>query len=342
MVLGHCAPTQRQIQGELVNTHQLRWLATKASKRHNKWFAALEQSGLSACNFLYSLLVVKFAGVVALGTYSFWFVVCQFMAMLAMGLATRQMVLQFSNETIVEQHRAIWATCRIVAILQLVLAVLIGAVLWFYPPANGSYKLWVALTLYSACVNFAELFRQFYYLRSRQRLSLWFSALSLTVGAAGFAAVALSGVVVAIELYAFWFLALGNLVYIVLAYSALRGNAQFGALSRLSVVELFRSYWKSGLPGTSGMLVTWLQNQSVTPLLMFMLGPLAVGYYSVERMIVTPVNMVSLPNQHENRLRLCRSHWRWVVNWLLGWLDRGWEFAATTICSHCHCSLAFC
>ena len=65
-------------------------------RRNNKWYAAIEQSSLSANNFFYALVIVKFASIGDLGVYTFWFVVCQFMAMLTMGLATRQMVLELS------------------------------------------------------------------------------------------------------------------------------------------------------------------------------------------------------------------------------------------------------
>lgn len=276
-----------------MKTHQLKWLATRLSKRNNKWFAALEQSGLSANNFLFSLMIIKVAGVSDLGVYSFWFVVCQFMAMLTMGLATRQMVLQLSNETFVEQRAGFWATCRIVLGLQAIQALLLVGLVWAHPPGGSPLALWVALVLYSTSLNLAELFRQYYYLRSRHRISLWFSGISLAMGALGFLITTLTGMVQSPELSAFWFLAIGNLLFVVLAQQALRARGAGSSAASTNTLELCRSYWRHGIPATSGMLVTWMQNQSVVPLLMFMFGPLAVGYYSVARMIVTPVNMVT-------------------------------------------------
>ncbi|ASJ74537.1 lipopolysaccharide biosynthesis protein [Granulosicoccus antarcticus] len=276
-----------------MNTHQLRWLSSKLAKRNNKWYAALEQSGLSGSNFLFSLLIIKVAGVADLGVYSFWFVVCQFMAMLTMGLATRQMVLQLSSETFVRQIHGFWATCQIVMGLQVAQAVLFAALVWMHPPTGSAIALWVALVLYSASLNFAELYRQYYYLQSRHRHSLWFSGLSLTLGVVGFLLIIVSEVNHSPEISAFWFLAVGNLLFVLFAHRALRAQGANSGVTFADTLELCRSYWRHGIPATSGMLVTWMQNQSVVPLLMFMFGPLSVGYYSVARMIVTPVNMVT-------------------------------------------------
>jgi len=276
-----------------VNTQQLKWLAKKLPKRNNKWFAALEQSGLSASNFFFSLVIIKFAGISELGAYTFWFVVCQFIAMLTMGLATRQMVLEFADKTSKDQRNGFRATCRVVLAMQVGLVLVLGALVRFYPPSDNALGLWVALGLYSASFNFVELHRQFYYLTSRQRQSLWFSGLSLGLGALGFLVFVLIGVIDAPEISAFWFLAFGNLMYVVLAIRSGWAKRSIGVTESISPWVLCRRYWRYGVPATGGMFVTWMQNQSATPLLMFMLGPLAVGYYSVARMIVTPVNMVT-------------------------------------------------
>jgi len=276
-----------------VRVHQRRWVARRFARRNNKWFAALEQSGLSGCNFLYSLLIIQLAGVSDLGVYSFWFVVCQFMGMLTIGLSTRQMVLQFSDEPFAAQRRGFATTCRLVAGLQLAQAALIGGMVMIHPPTAGALVLWLALTAYSASLNYAELFRQYYYLRSRQRLSFWFSATSLTFSTAAFVLFMVVGSVEAPELSAFWFLALGNLGFVYSAHRALSRSGAVAAPRLAEVIALCRTYWKPGIPATGGMLVTWMQNQSATPLLMFMLGPLWVGYYSLARMIVMPVNMLT-------------------------------------------------
>ena len=276
-----------------MNTRQLKWLAKKLPKRNNKWFAALEQSGLSASNFFYSLVIIKYAGISQLGAYTFWFVVCHFMAMLTMGLATRQMVLEFADRTSKDQRDGFRITCGIVLTMQIGLALVLGTLVLYYPPADNALTFWLSLALYSASFNLVELHRQYYYMSSRQRKSLWFSGLSLSLGALGFLVYVFMGGSDTPEYSAFWFLASGNMVYLVLVIRSSWAKSSAGAPIPTAPWTLCRHYWRYGVPATGGMLVTWMQNQSVTPLLMFMLGPLAVGYYSVARMIVTPVNMVT-------------------------------------------------
>ncbi len=276
-----------------MKTHQLKWVSQVLPKRNNKWFAAIEQSGLSANNFFYSLVIITFAGVGELGVYAFWFVVCQFMGMLTMGLATRQMVLEYADKSWVERLNGFWATCAIVLVLQVVQVLMLGALVHFFPPENGALVFWSALAVYSVSFNLAELYRQFYYMGSRQRLSLCYSTISVASGALGFLVFSISRVFDAPELSAFWFLACGNLIYIAFTYCSMKQRIQVSGPSSATARQLFQQYRKHGVPATGGMLVTWMQNQSVTPLLMFMLGPLVVGYYSVARMIITPLNMVT-------------------------------------------------
>lgn len=276
-----------------MNTVQLKWLAKTLPKRNNKWFAALEQSGLSACSFLYSLVIVKAAGVSELGTYTFWFVMCQFMAMLTLGLATKQMVLALSNKTSTDRLSGFLSTCNIVLVLQVLQVLLLALVVSIYPPTNNVMGLWLGLAFYCVSFNFAELFRQFHYINSRQRQSLYLSAVSLSVGVVGFLLFAWLGDGDALELSVFWFLGAGNLIYVALAYHFVKARNTIKLSSWSASWSLCMQYWKHGVPATGGMLVTWIQNQSITPLLMFMLGPLYVGYYSIARMIVMPVNVVT-------------------------------------------------
>ena len=277
----------------VVNNRQLRWVARMLPRRNNKWYAAIEQSGLSANNFFYTLVIVKFASIGDLGVYTFWFVVCQFMAMLTMGLATRQMVLEHASKSSIDQIRGLRTTCLIVLALQAVQVALLYAFVQTYPPHGHAFLFWLALTVYCISFNFAELFRQFYYMFSQQRLSLYFSTISLGCGALLFLVFAASGTSDALELSAFWFLASGNLFYIVCTNIKLRQRILSAGSGSESTSQLFQRYNKHGVPATGGMLVTWMQNQSVTPLLMFMFGPVVVGYFSIARMIVTPVNMVT-------------------------------------------------
>jgi|GEM_PF-1665865 len=271
----------------------LRVLSRVLHKRHGKWYAAVEQSGLSGSNFLFSLLIVRSDGVAALGEYGFWFVICQLLAMIALALAVRQMVLQAADRGVREQRFALTATLWIVLALQAVQTLAIVVFVLLRTPESHAIEFAVSLMVYTAILNLSVLFRQYFYMRGRQRLSMLYTTLGLTMGFAAFVAFVLFGDDGSLALFAFWFLALGHGLYLLLAAAHSSTLRLLRAGTNRPIGEVVREYWQPGLPSMGGMAVTWLQNQSVTPLLMLMMGPLAVGYYQLARMVITPVNMVT-------------------------------------------------
>jgi len=54
-----------------------------------------------------------------------------------------------------------------------------------------------------------------------------------------------------------------------------------------------RSYWQHARFSLVGMSITWLQNQSVTPLLLLLTNPLVVGYFSFARLMVMPLSVIN-------------------------------------------------
>jgi len=278
---------------KLSSQARLRIMSRLLSKRHGKWYAAVEQSGLSASNFIFSLLVLRSAGVASLGEYGFWFVMCQLMAMTALGLAIRQMVLQSADRTFVEQRARFVATCLVVLGLQLVQAAVLATLISLRPPAEGAVAFAISVTLYTALLNFSELVRQYLYMRNRHRLSVLYTAAALSLSVFGFAFVSLTGLTAHPERDAFWFLAIGHGGYSLIVVLSLCASAGFWHFSRSGVERVVLDCWRYGRPATAGMAVTWIQNQSVTPMLMLMMGPIAVGYYQIARMIITPVNMIT-------------------------------------------------
>ncbi|CAN0486268.1 unnamed protein product, partial [Hapterophycus canaliculatus] len=64
-------------------------------------------------------------------------------------------------------------------------------------------------------------------------------------------------------------------------------------------------YWGHGKFSFLGMLTSWVQNQGITPFLMFVAGPLVVGYFSLARLLTVPITVVNtgLINSALPRLR---------------------------------------
>ena len=279
--------------GGAASRRRLRTVSRLLRRRHGKWHAAVEQAGLSANNFLYSLLIVRLVGVDALGVYGFWFVMCQLLANLNVSMVINQMVLRVADGTVAEQRTVLAATFRLLLALQAVQTLALSALVALRPPEHGAIGFTLAVVAYTATLNLAEAARQYLYMRSRQRLSLIYTAFGLSIGAAGFALELFLDPVREPANAAFWFQALGQACYVAIALSAFHRPRQAWLDSREVVADVGRSYWRHGRFATAGAAVTWLQNQSVTPLLMFLFGATAVGYYHVARMIVTPVNMIA-------------------------------------------------
>lgn len=228
-----------------------------------------------------------------LGEYGFWFAVCQFMALIANGLAIRQMVLTSASLGIRKQAAYLVSTIKLVFLLQLVQAVLLVSVTYIRFGEVSSLAFTGSLIAYTASLNFSELFRQFFYMRSRQRASLVYTALSSSVGTIVFFLVLYSEVASNPTLLAFLFLSLAQFTYCicVLCHSKrLIVNSENNAMDSIAEWGIFLN---RGLRSTLGMVVTWFQNQSVTPMLMFMAGPVTVGVYQLARMFITPINMIT-------------------------------------------------
>lgn len=70
-------------------------------------------------------------------------------------------------------------------------------------------------------------------------------------------------------------------------------------------LNTFAMFFDQGRFRIVGMLITWVQNQSMNPFLMWASGPLAAGYFSMARLLVMPIAVVTqgLTNSTIPRLR---------------------------------------
>jgi len=276
----------------LINEQSLRRISRLLPKRHTKWFAAVEQVGISANNFLFSILIVQFGGIGTLGQYSFWFVVCQFLSMLAVGLCIRQMVLLVANSSVEKQRQAFAANCRIVMNFQVIQTAVLVFLVWLKPPTESSFLFLLSVVAFTASLNACELFRQYLYMRHRQRLSFLYTGIALSISFVLFFILVFTGSSNQPGQLAFWTQALGQALYVVIVISVTPRFFKNIQAAEAIEADTQKEQLEQGLPLLGGMLVTWLQNKSVTPILMFIFGPLVVGYYALATMILSPANMV--------------------------------------------------
>jgi len=276
----------------LVNERSMRRVSRIFPKRFTKWFAAAEQVGISANNFLFSILIVKFGGVGVLGEYSFWFVLCQFLSILVVGLCIRQMVLLYADSTVEQQRIALAANFQIVLSFQFIQTAFLVFIVWLKPPDESAFTFLVSVVAFTACLNLSELIRQYLYMRRRQRLSLIYSGVSLAVSFMLFAIFLFTDRVENPAMFAFFMQALGLFIYIATAISAMPNFLKELKASNKVRREIQNNQLEQGVPLLGGMVVTWLQNKSVTPILMFTMGPVVVGYFALATMILSPANMI--------------------------------------------------
>lgn len=269
-------------------------VSTLLSKKYNQWYSAADQVALSALSMFFSLIVLKFSGVEAFGVYSFVFLLCQLSAAISTTVVVRQMVLHISNETINIQKQVFVDTVFIVLILFLVKlsVVLLVLFLVFKSEFNEYVALATSASLYALSLDMYDLFRQYLYVRNKQRISFLYTVMGVATSA------------VLLLFYIFYIPS--HDLYKVLFVALAAGMTTSALLNVYTISEFtntlqkgtstlfltFNKYLETGKIALLGMLLTWVQNQSLTPILMFLSGPLVVGYYNVAKMCFMPVGVI--------------------------------------------------
>ena len=271
-----------------------------------------EQMIMSGTNLAVSLVVVRSGGVAALGVYSFLFVLCSLMNGVFSVLLHRQMMLASAAQDDAGAEATFLATLVLeLALAALVTLALAGLALGLTLGTGLAEELsrWGvaagSAVVYLIAYNLFDLFRQFMYTRDAQVTSLGctlvYAVCQMTALGATLAFV--DGDAAVATVYAG---AAASHAIAVLANRSCRA-----ALSRPArpdaarVRTLLSSYFEHARFGLVGMLVTWLQNQSMNPFLMLAGGATVAGHFSLARLLVMPVAVVSqgLVNSSTPRLR---------------------------------------
>ena len=255
-----------------------------------------EQIAMSGSNMLASIVVVSVAGVSAFGVYSFAFVLST-LANGAFGtLLHRQMMLDIAAASEEERGRVFLSTLAIecafmlTALLLAIPAVLLAGT-WI--DLEGHYDGIVASAIYVCLYNLFDLCRQFLYTTDNQVYSLRCTLVYISTQMVGLA------------LIFFYHRSDGTVADVYLLFSlclaiSLASNRR--CRQTLLAVDwpgwraswaVFLRFFQQGRFSLIGMLVTWVQNQSMNPFLMAVSGPLVAGYFSLGRLLVMPMAVVS-------------------------------------------------
>ena len=158
---------------------------------------------------------------------------------------------------------------------------------------NEYFHIGLGATVYVAGLFISDLFRQFLYTQKKQRLSLIYTSIGCSVSFVLLLLIASTGSNHLLYQYAYYCLAAGLFVAIALNRSCFKYFFQERKASLPYTVKRFIEFSQQGKLAAAGIGVTWLQNQSITPLLMFTMGPKAVGIYNLARMVFSPVTIIN-------------------------------------------------
>lgn len=214
--------------------------------------------------------------------------------MLATGFAINQMVLHVAGSTVRRQREVFIITSAVVTLLQVLPSIALWSVFALRSPADYSSSLVIAVIGYTATFNLAELTRQFLYMRRRQRLSVIFAATSTSLGTLAFLLTVFMLEPTSALAPAFWYLTLIQGGYVLAAAVSGRAWRFARAPSKEETRDTLQFYWQHGKFAAAGMTVTWAQNKSVTPMLVLTMGNVAAGVYQIARMIITPINVITI------------------------------------------------
>lgn len=275
-----------------------------------------EQILMSGSNMFASLIVVKAAGVSWFGIYSFIFVLTTLANGAFATLLHRQMMLEISAAEEEKRSNIFLATLAIEILFMAVAVTLFAGVLWLAGDYIGTAKLekysvvMIAAVAYVCLYNLFDLCRQYLYTTDNQIYSLRCTVIyvvSQGLMLLWILFLADETVTVAYTYLAFTVSLIISLVFNRKCLVTLSGAKWFSWRYAWSV---FLRYFQQGRFGLIGMAVTWVQNQGMSPFLMIISGPLVVGYFSLARLIVMPMAVVSqgLVNSTTPGLRRTYQH----------------------------------
>jgi len=243
-----------------------------------------------------SLVVVKSAGVSWFGIYSFIFILTTLASAILSTMLHRQMLLEISTLEVDERRRVFLATLIMQGVV-LLIAVGIVLLVVSLPDEHttiANYRTEIVMASLFVCVyNFYDLCRQYLYATDNQIFSFRCTAIyvgSLFLGLLWILFNVEAERTVATVYYAFSI----SLAISLISNQICRSDVSAAQwLGWRYVWSVFAQFFSQGRYRLMGLFVTWTQNQSMNPFLMWVSGPLAAGYFSLARLLVMPMAVIN-------------------------------------------------
>ena len=244
-----------------------------------------------------SIVVVKAADVRWFGIYSFIFVLCTLVSAFLSTFLHRQMILFIASHDEEKRQEVFLATLTLQSAALLSAGSMLVFVLLVAGDTIESITLYrqeiTAAAIFVALYNTCDLCRQYLYVMDLQIYSFRTSAIyTITL----------------LSLLLWVFLKSDTSSVVALVYSSIsfallvslcsnrvcqRAVLSARWLGWRYIATVLSDYFDQGRFRIIGLVVTWLQNQSMNPFLMWIGGPLVAGYFSLARLIVMPMAVVN-------------------------------------------------
>lgn len=262
--------------------------------RNKHVHAVCDQVILSGASFVTAFVVIGRSGVESFGIYSVILVFCILAQQSLASFLHGQMTLRTTGRARRVQNSALRSTLTLCTLIYLGAALLVVLLVSTIGEFFSENRLEVVVAIcFAYLLTVFELFRRFLYQINRQDFSLICTLTYFCVLAVGLVFLYFSTVTDRTVLYVFslYCLALiAGILHNTITIKAIRNGRRVRVAVRL---RLLRKYLEQGRFSLAGFLVTWLQNQGITPLLMFIGGAVVVGQFNIARMLMMPVVVVN-------------------------------------------------
>ena len=261
-----------------------------------QYASVMEQILMSGSNMLASIVVLTVADVAQFGIYSFIFVLSTLVAGVFGTLLHRQMMLEISSEGDATRRQVFLATMLVevaglgvFAIAVFLLYSILPPLFDIHPP-GGVVR---AGCLYVVLYIVFDAFKQYAYTTGNQVYSLRCTFIYVCVQT-----LLLGGIVIFHEsahVVETTYAALAASLVVSMATNMLCLKSLAGAQWKgwRYPFQVLSGFFKQGRFSLLGMAITWVQNQSMNPFLMLISGPTVAGYFSLGRLLIMPMAVVS-------------------------------------------------
>lgn len=243
-----------------------------------------------------SLVVVKSAGVSWFGIYSFMFIMTTLASAILSTMLHRQMLLEISTFEVDERRRVFLATLIMQAVLLMMslgITLLILKVLNI-PATFATYRNEILAACVFVCIyNFYDLCRQYLYATDNQVYSFRCTAIYVGGVCLGLLWILFKTDAERVVSAVFLVFSIGLAISILSNRICLNDTRNAQWLGWRYVWSIFLQYFSKSRYRLVSLFVTWTQNQSMNPFLMWVSGPLAAGYFSLARLLVMPMSVIN-------------------------------------------------